>query len=1491
MVLMVAAYPFAALAQTYGTQDAHYVTNSRNDAVLRYIVCLELVAGTLPSSMSLDMRMARAEADCQSAAARLPNSAREPDVADIRGMILECGFRPGEASPDADCGAPSTSVSNAGQRPGAVPGQRPVMPQAPARPLVADEVDLAPRVIELGKWIEGVAHDGADLWAAESGQRTMAKVDYRTGKVIERFNVGRLPIEVIATGSGDVYTLVATDKVVLRHDRSGKKSQLAKLKACPSGMRAAGSDLFVLGEPDCSSASSQLVRIDTKKGTQKATADLGEWSTSLTPVGNDVWVGHARGTALSIVDRSTLKSGKLPLPGIEVWTLASNSSSVFAGGRYENTDNDGSVVMVDARSRREVSRFSATELVTKIAADDEKVVAVGNQGTVWILSADDLSLVRTIRLSVGAFNPSSVSFVGSDLVISTGQYRGENGAVFVLSGYMPQGFSRSSSNDQAIRPGTRPAAPGQTAGQRPNTPNAIGGQRPSRPTAGQPAGRPNSGQQAGRPSSGQQAGRPGSGQQAGSRPARPGSNPASTTPRARPGSEFPILAGSLGGNIRAQANISATKIASTNFGQPITLLRRTNKMLDGYPWFAVRLGNGDQGFQWGGIICANRKPISGTKEICAARKPSRPSNSNLNAGSRSGNGQANTADVIVGVLDLFGKIIDSQNQGAGNGSGSGRNADIFRQRLNVTPDTGGLSFMHELNQNQLALFTVRGAKGQKLNAELFSDTQNAAFEIYINNAVKGGRTLPGAGDSDYASSFEGQLPVSGDYQIVVGSTGGRSSFELVVALQDPVPTFQNAPSAGTGNSQLVAGTYTSQTGSSGNIFLNDQTGALTWQVFCGGSIPLTPDWNRSELVPQSGQLRPFRLDVRGGKVVGFRSGQDTYVRQDNVMMPGCAPAPGNSASSNQRSGTPVQAADWTLAPQDPRESKDYSGVPNAYWAVCESANLDPNSPVYNNEKAYWDCADEGLRQAPAAAASGQNQNSGTANQAADWTLAPQDPRESKDYSGVPNAYWAICESANLDPNSPAYNNEKAFWDCADEGLRQAAAATGSGPSPAGVPTMPDGSPVPNGLYQSCALTHGENTPAYDTCVAQGIGGPDPNASGADGQAGTSPEEADIGNRGDYSALPQAKQDECGTRFPDSPLQDKEFYGCMNAALDAQLAGTAPAAAPLDPNTGGPDPNASGADGQDGTSPEEADVGNRGDYSALPQATQDSCGQQFPDSPLQDKEFYGCMNAALDAQLAGGAPAPTTPATGGELNPGGAYSDLADAMLQACQGDTSCLDNARAVVGEFSDLTIEDLQNCSVPEGYGGDPFFNCVYALRDSRAAGSGSDGQAPVAVDLNPGGAYGDLGEDVLQACQGDIGCLDNARGQIEENNRLAIDNRVASEFSDLDGEEIQGCATYGYGSNDFFNCLYAVRDSKAQQNAPEPAPVEQDSQQGNTEQDVPSGADQQTVLSALTEYCTGTYSGDQVGQCEQVLSQCVYGYTDYESAEFNQCVQGSGW
>jgi len=1350
IILFWVSNPSAALAQSYSTKDAQFVTNSRNDAVLRYIVCLELVAGTLPSSMSLDTRLARGEADCRSAAARLPKSAREPDVADIRGMILECGFRAGEASPDADCGGSSTA--NAPKRPGNKtaqrPGSVPRTSQRPSAPFVADDVDLPPRVIELGKWIEGVTYDGAYLWAAESGQRTVAKVDYRTGKIIERYKVGRLPIEVISTGSKDLYTLVATDQVVLKHDRRGQQTQLAKLKMCPSGMRSAGSDLFVLGEPDCSSGSSQLIRIEASKGRQQSSADLGEWSTSLTIAGSDVWVGHARGQALTIVDRATLKSRKLALPGIEVWALAANAKSVFAGGRYEGSDHDGSVVMVDARSRKEISRFSVTELVTRIAADNDKVVAIGNEGTIWILSAGDLSLVRTIRLGTGNFKPSSVSFNDNDLIVSTGQYRGENGAVFVLSDYMPKTFSRPSTNTSATNnPAVRPGAA------------------------------------------------------SGSRP-----------PKARPGSEFPVLAGSLGGRVRAQATISAAQIASTSDGQPITLTRRTNKMLDGYPWFAIRLGNGDQGYQWGGIICSNRKPIAGTKGACAVRQPSRPNRPKQNSGAsgqsgtRSSGGQANTADVIVGVLDLFGKIIDSQNKGNNGVASSGGNADIFRQTLRVDADTGGVSSLRDLNQNQLAIYTVRGVKGQKLQAEIWSQTQNSAFEIYINNAVKGGATLPGAGDSQYATFFEGELPLTGNYQIVVGSTGGQTSYELVVALQDPVPPYQASASAGAGNSQLVVGTYTSKTGRSGNVFLNEQTGALSWEEFCGANVPLTPDWDRSELVPAGGALRPFRLEVKGNKVTGFRSGKNRYVREDGVMMPGCAPAPGKNSGGKRNSVASSKVVDWTLAPQDPRESKDYSAVANAYWSICESANLDPNSPSYNNERAYWDCADEGLRQAAAAAGSGQNQNSGAANPVADWTLAPQDPRESKDYSAVPNTYWPTCENANYDPNSPAYNNEKAFWDCADEGFRQAAA--GNGAVPVADPRAgKDYTSLPMGYFSTCAQNYGEGSSPYFDCLDSGL----------------VTEAANLRVENEFSELSPQEIDSC---TPDG-YGTEAFFTCLYVMRD---------------NKAG---QQQGANGNSGTVIGQSDDPRASkDYTSLPMGYFSTCAQDHGEGSTP---YFDCLDSGL----------------------------LGEAV------------NLR-VENEFSDLTSEEVQGCST-YGYGSGDFFNCLYAVRDNKAAqGATNNSNNQAQVELNPGGTYSDLDDSMLQTCQGDIGCLENYRAQIEENNRQAVDNRVASEFPDIDGEEIQGCTTYGYGTEDFFNCLYAVRESKAAQNAQEQAPIEDGNQQNSVEG---GAADQQTVLSAMNAYCSSTYQGEQVSQCEQVLSECVYGYTDYNSAEFNQCVQSSGW
>lgn len=93
----------AATAAGYSRKDAQHVTSSRNRAVLDYIVCLEHEVGKTPKRMSIVDSLNTAARACTAASESLPKSADEPSAEDIMIMIMECGFRPGDASPDAGC--------------------------------------------------------------------------------------------------------------------------------------------------------------------------------------------------------------------------------------------------------------------------------------------------------------------------------------------------------------------------------------------------------------------------------------------------------------------------------------------------------------------------------------------------------------------------------------------------------------------------------------------------------------------------------------------------------------------------------------------------------------------------------------------------------------------------------------------------------------------------------------------------------------------------------------------------------------------------------------------------------------------------------------------------------------------------------------------------------------------------------------------------------------------------------------------------------------------------------------------------------------------------------------------------------------------------------------------------------------------------------------------------------------------------------------------
>ena len=69
---------------------------------------------------------------------------------------------------------------------------------------------------------------------------------------------------------------------------------------------------------------------------------------------------------------------------------------------------------------------------------------------------------------------------------------------------------------------------------------------------------------------------------------------------------------------------------------------------------------------------------------------------------------------------------------------------------------------------------------QRMTVRITSVEDNAVFQIYQPGGKK---TLEGAGETDDATSWSGELPASGDYQIVVGPTRGNASYKLEVNIK------------------------------------------------------------------------------------------------------------------------------------------------------------------------------------------------------------------------------------------------------------------------------------------------------------------------------------------------------------------------------------------------------------------------------------------------------------------------------------------------------------------------------------------------------------------------------------------------------------------------------------------------------------------------------------------------------------------------------------
>lgn len=291
---------------------------------------------------------------------------------------------------------------------------------------------LVPVVIKTGKWAEGVGHDGRNLWVAESGERRVLRIDAKGTQT--RFPAGRLPVDLVGLGGGFTYVIARTDKALWRFDpgaRAGKVMKVLPEEAV--GMAIESEPVWILTWPDGSSKDSRVLRFNHATGELKGSRSLGAWGQAIAATHDKVFVGHAAGERLSVIDTSTLAVTPRTLKGASIWALAGDPSfGLAAGGRLGQDNNRGLLLSIDPQTGLEKKRLEVNQLIVALAGDARSIVALGKEGAIWTIDPKTFEFTGLAHLDVPQFDPASVLVQGERLVITARKFEGENGAVFVV---------------------------------------------------------------------------------------------------------------------------------------------------------------------------------------------------------------------------------------------------------------------------------------------------------------------------------------------------------------------------------------------------------------------------------------------------------------------------------------------------------------------------------------------------------------------------------------------------------------------------------------------------------------------------------------------------------------------------------------------------------------------------------------------------------------------------------------------------------------------------------------------------------------------------------------------------------------------------------------------------------------------------------------------------------------------------------------------------
>ena len=106
-------------------------------------------------------------------------------------------------------------------------------------------------------------------------------------------------------------------------------------------------------------------------------------------------------------------------------------------------------------------------------------------------------------------------------------------------------------------------------------------------------------------------------------------------------------------------------------------------------------------------------------------------------------------------------------------------ADGVTKRIKFAKGKHSATVSNSVIRGEQDTYLAGAGARQTMTVKITSLEDNAVFQIEGPD----GEYLDGAGETDDATTFTGQLPAKGDYKIVVGGTRGNATYKLTVMIK------------------------------------------------------------------------------------------------------------------------------------------------------------------------------------------------------------------------------------------------------------------------------------------------------------------------------------------------------------------------------------------------------------------------------------------------------------------------------------------------------------------------------------------------------------------------------------------------------------------------------------------------------------------------------------------------------------------------------------